>query len=324
MSNSKVIYCTYFNKNYLLKGLALHSSLLRYDPRANLWILCMDEYTKDLLDKMALKGVTTISLAEFEDKQLKLAKANRSLVEYYWTCTPSLPKYVLKKNPRAELVFYLDADLFIYSSPQPIFKELGNNSIYIVEHRYPPAEEYRSNISGRFNVAVNIFRNDQIGKACINYWREKCNEWCYLKEEPGRFGDQLYLNEWPGKYKKLVVSQNLGVDAAPWNIGKYQVSKRQNRVYINQDQLVIYHFHQLEYYNPQNYEFAHGYSFTKEVQNYIYLPYIRALNKALSLVLSYDSTYKLVPPNKPFSAKIRSMISKYFGSTYWYLRGLLQ
>jgi len=324
MSKQKIIYCTYFDKNYLLKGLALHASLVQHDPHAKLWILCMDDYTKDLLDQMSLTGVTTFTLKDFEDKELKQAKSTRSLVEYYWTCTPSLPRYILKKNPDVDLVTYLDADLYFYSSPSPIYKELGNNSLYIVEHRYPKTEMYRDNISGRFNVAVNVFRNDQIGKACINYWRAKCNEWCYLKEEPGRFGDQLYLNEWPGKFKKLVISQNLGVDAAPWNIAKYQVTHKHGHTYINQDQLVIYHFHQLEYYNPQNYEFAHGYIFTQPVQKYIYLPYIKALNGAYKRVLSLDPTYQLVAPTKPLSAKIKSIISKYFGSTYWYLRGLFQ
>ena len=322
MNKSKVIYCTYFNQNYLLKGLAMHASLIAHEPSAKLWILCMDDYTKDIIDRMRLAGVTTITLAEFEDKELKIAKGNRSLVEYYWTCTPSLPRYILKKNPQIDLVTYLDADLYFYSSPAPIFRELGNNSLYIVEHRYPPAETYRDNISGRFNVAVNVFRNDTIGKACLNYWRAKCNEWCYLKEEPGRFGDQLYLNEWPAKFKKLVISQNLGVDAAPWNIAKYSVTKKKDRVFIDQHELVVYHFHQLEYYNPANYEFAHGYLFTPAVKQYIYQPYIQAMNQAYALTKQYDPTYQLVPPPKPISAKIKAMISKYFGSTYWYLRGL--
>jgi len=324
MSKSKVIYCTYFNKNYLLKGLALHASLVKFDPSAKLWILCMDNCTKELLDRMALKGVTTIALADFEDEELKIAKTNRSLVEYFWTCTPSVPRYVLRKNREIDMAFYLDADLFFYSSPEPIFKEFGTSSIYMVEHRYPEGEMYRCDISGRFNVAVNIFRNDKEGNACVNYWRAKCNEWCYLKEEPGRFGDQLYLNEWPTKYKKVTISLNLGVDAAPWNISKYSVSEKKGETYINQDKLIIYHFHQLEYYTPQNYIFAEGYSFSTPIKDYIYKPYIQALNTAFAMAKKFDPNYKLIPQIKSPYVKLKRVVSKYFGPTYWYLRGIFQ
>ena len=324
MSKSKVIYCTYFDKGYLLKGLALHASLIKYDPSAKLWVLCMDEYTKTLLDRMKLRGVTTVALKDFEDKELKTAKSNRSLVEYYWTCTPSVPLYVLKHNPTVDIVAYLDADLFFYTAPQIIIDELNQGSMYIVEHRYPPAEQYRDNVNGRFNVAVTYFRNDKNGIACMKDWRAKCNEWCYLKEEPGRFGDQLYLNEWPHKFKGVVISQNLGVDAAPWNIAKYSVTSKNNSAYIDHDQLVVYHFHQLDYFAPGQFDLARGYKFSHAIENYIYKPYLKTLDEVYAKVKKIDSDFRLIPPKRSISVKIKSKVSKYFGPLYWRLRGLIQ
>ncbi len=324
MKSPKLRYSTYFNKNYLLKGLALHASLLRHDPTAKLDVLCMDPYTQNILDTLHLKGVTTIALSDFEDSALKKAKSNRSLVEYFWTCTPSLPRYVLAHHKDIDVVSYLDADLYFYSSPGAIIQEMGDKSIYMVEHRYPQDQKYRDNISGRFNVAVQFWKNDKEGRACINWWRERCNEWCYLKEEPGRFGDQLYLNQWPKKYQSISISQNLGVNAAPWNIAQYQVTKNQGEVYINRDKLVVYHFHQLEYWNPSNYDYAHGYQFDKHTVKYIYQPYIQELNKQLKLVQTIDPTFKLDPPQRKLSAILRSKISKHLGPLYWHVRGLWQ
>ncbi len=324
MSKLKIRYCTYFNRAYLLKGLALSASLLRHDPSAKLDVLCMDKYSQDILDKLAIPGVTTISLADFEDSALKKAKSNRSLVEYFWTCTPSLPRYVLAHHPDLDLVSYLDADLYFYSSPQAIIQELGDESIYLVEHRYPQDQQYRDNISGRFNVAVQIWRNDREGRACINWWRQKCNEWCYLKEEPGRFGDQLYLNEWPKRYNRVRISANLGINTAPWNVAQYQVTQKHREVYINSDRLVVYHFHQLEYFNPSNYEYAHGYQFDPSTIKHIYQPYLHELNTQFKRVRSLDPTFKLLAQPKPLSAILRSKISKYLGPLYWHLRGLWQ
>ena len=37
------------------------------------------------------------------------------------------------------LITYLDADLLFYSSFEPIFNEIGNSSIAIIEHRFAKA-----------------------------------------------------------------------------------------------------------------------------------------------------------------------------------------
>ena len=91
-------FCTYFDKNYLFKGLALYRSLERHLDGFTLWILCFDELTREILQKMGLERANLIALAEFErgDEALLEAKGTRSYKEYLWTVTPSLPLYILK------------------------------------------------------------------------------------------------------------------------------------------------------------------------------------------------------------------------------------
>ena len=130
-------FCTYFDSNYLVKGLALYRSLVRHAEPFHLWILCFDDLTYSMLQTLALPGVDPISLAEFEegDEELLQSKSNRSRVEYYFTCTPSLPLYILRKHPKVHLITYLDSDLFLFSDLESIYEELGDKSILIVEHR---------------------------------------------------------------------------------------------------------------------------------------------------------------------------------------------
>jgi len=59
-------FCTYFDLNYLPRGLALYRSLLRTCPRFRLWILCMDDGCYDTLTRLHLPHVEVISLEEFE------------------------------------------------------------------------------------------------------------------------------------------------------------------------------------------------------------------------------------------------------------------
>ena len=120
-------FCTYFDRHYIDKGLALYHSLVRHCSPFQLWILCMDDDTYHILSEMQLPQVHLIALTEFErdDKLLLQAKANRSLIEYYFTCTPSLPIYILNHIPEVDLITYLDADLYFFSSIEPIYRELG-------------------------------------------------------------------------------------------------------------------------------------------------------------------------------------------------------
>jgi hypothetical protein len=190
-------YCTYFDINYLIKGLALYRSLVRQAIPFRLWVLCFDEPTYEILRHLELPEIVPISLAEFEegDAELLGVKANRSRVEYYFTCTPSLPLYVLKHNAEIDVISYLDADLFFFSHPAPIYEELGDQSILIVGHRFPPHLSEREQLNGTYNVGFLSLRKNSISLQCLEWWRERCLEWCYDRPEDGRFAVNLTNNQ---------------------------------------------------------------------------------------------------------------------------------
>src|SRR3989344_4702955 len=316
MTNDSIIYCTYFDKGYLLKGLSLHSSFVRHHPSASLWILCFDAYTYTVLSRLRLKNVTLIPLSQFEDSPLLVAKKNRSLVEYYWTCTPSLPLYLFRLNPKVQHVCYLDADLYFFSNLIPVWQEFNGSSIYTVEHRFPPGQENRMYTSGRFNVGFQIFRRDRQGLACLRRWRQQCLDWCYWRLEDGKLGDQLYLSEWPRLYSRLVISQNLGVTTAPWNIGQYSISLQNDKPYIGNDELIFYHFHQLKISRPLKFDFASGYYLSRDVKKYIYTPYIRELKLHYNRVKKIDPTFS-VPPSHTGFIKIPQWVASWAGPLFW-------
>src|SRR5581483_10359173 len=164
-------FCTYFDKNFLIKGLTLYSSLRKHTPGSfKLWVLCLDNSTYDILRQLDLKDLHPISMQDFEagDTELLKAKTNRTRVEYFFTCTPSLPLFVLRQNPSIGTITYLDADLFFFSSIDSIFHAFEDYSILIIPHRYPEAlkrlEEY-----GIFNVGLLSFRNDSAGTECLEW-----------------------------------------------------------------------------------------------------------------------------------------------------------
>lgn len=320
MKKNKPVFCTYFDKGFLQKGLALHTSLIKHNPDAELWVLAFDKYTEDILKRMKLKGVIVISLSEFEDDRLLAVKRSRNVVEYYWTCTPSLPLYVFKKKPSIKLLTYLDADLYFYSDATIGVDEIGKNSILAVPHRFPKNMESLAIDSGVFNVAFNVFKNDATGIKCLKRWRKQCLDWCFWRHEDGKLGDQMYLNEWPKLYRgKFTKSSNIGVDAAPWNISQYKVSKKGKFVYLDDTKLSCYHFHQFQILGANNFSRVLGYTLSRDIIKNIYEPYEAELRKQYKIVKKYDPGFKIeiIEKDKNKFAVIKQKLAKYIGPVYW-------
>ena len=236
-------FCTYFDERYLSRFLALHYSLTQHVPKFCIWALCMDNTAYQVMLQAGLQNVRPISIEEFEknDLELQSAKQNRSQVEYYFTCTPSLPLYIFGQDPGIDLITYLDADLYFFSDVSPIFEEIGDHSIAIIKHRFPSQLSYLED-RGIFNVGWLSFRRDEIGIACLQQWRNQCIEWCYDRVEDGRYADQKYLDKWPNIYSNLTIIRHQGANLAPWNIQNYRFSENDGELVVDGKPLIFYHF----------------------------------------------------------------------------------
>jgi hypothetical protein len=276
-------FCTYFDKNYLFKGLALYRSLEQHMDKFTLWILCFDELTHKVLQKMGLERAKLIALEDFErgDEALLEAKGNRSHKEYLWTVTPSLPLYILKKQPDLDSIAYLDADLFFFSNPDPVYREFAGHSILIIEHRYAPPYAHYVETSGIYNVEMLIFRNDEIGVESLNWWRDRCNEWCFDRIEDGKMGDQKYLDDWPSRFEQVMVLKNKGAGLAPWNVSNYTLRVTDGKTMVDTDELIFYHFHNTFLRSDWIIELSPTHEFTGQQIDLIYKPYVRGLKAAI-------------------------------------------
>lgn len=247
-------YCTYFDRNYLARGLALIDSLRRHEREPHVVIVvCLDEMTRLVLAKLALPSVRLVPLSQLEQRDYPLlaTKASRTVVEYYWTLTPTIILRLLEREPGIDVLTYLDADLFFFSTPQPIFDELGRGSILIHEHRYSPAQAGLASSNGRFNVGLLSFRRDPQGFEALRWWRERCLEWCFARYEDGKMGDQLYLQDWPTRFSGVTVLQHPGGGVAPWNHDQYRHQQTaEGAPCVDGQPVIFYHFHSLKLKHP--------------------------------------------------------------------------
>ena len=251
MPAARYEFCTLFDVNYLTRAIALYRSLEDVCGDFRLRAYCMDEASSALLPQLDLPRLTVVTLAELErhDQLLLSTKSDRTQIEYCWTATPAVCLHALETEPDIDQITYLDADLMFFADPAPLFDELGDEAVMIVPHRYAPEHRGMEQASGIYNVEWLTFRRDPDGLEALQWWHDRCIEWCYYRVEDGKMGDQKYLDDWPQRFPRVHVLDHPGGGLAPWNVTSYNIRRASDgSVLVDDRPLVFYHYHSLRLY----------------------------------------------------------------------------
>jgi hypothetical protein len=135
---------------------------------------------------------------------------------------------------------------------------------------------------GKFNAGMISFKNDGVGRLCLEWWQKKCTEWCFDRLDGNRFADQKYLDEIPIRFNSVYICKHLGINSAPWNILDSSIFEISGEKYIKDSKLICYHFHGVSrifkaYFDTGYTTYA---SLSNNLKNSLYKPY---LNKIISI-----------------------------------------
>ena len=277
-------YVTYFDRGYLARGLTLIDSLRAHGDESTVWILCLDDDAHKYISDLSNPTIKALSITDIEqfEPRLPSLKESRSRMEYYFTCTPLLLQYVQKRSAAGHTAIYLDSDLYFFSNPLLVLDTMGSGSVGIIEHKYPSFLAKRLAKYGKYNVGWVGFVNDEAGNACLDWYAERCLEWCHDTPEPGRYADQGYLDSFGALFDGVVVLPSLGMNLAPWNTRGHHISTQGSTADLwvdDSDKLVFFHFHgiknrgpwfvtsQLVYFSPMH----------RSIRDLVYRPYLEAL-----------------------------------------------
>ena len=296
--------------DYLFRFVALHQSLVRSCVPFRLHAFCFDGRVARILRRIELPSVHVVSLSELEavDSELASVRRDRTAAEYCQTAKASAILHLLDRDPKIGRVTYLDADLFFFSSPAPIFEEMGDASILITPHHFSP--EFQGGLVwGVYNSGLVGFRRDANGLECLHWWRERCIEWCYLRLEGERGADQKYLEAWPERFGGVHELQHKGGHVGPWNVTQYRLEdgNGDGRLTLDGASLICFHFqgailrrptlrrrdavhepHSLPYFQP-----------SERVAELIYTPYFAQIDRSVERVRCKRRFFRagLTPPH---------------------------
>jgi hypothetical protein len=266
-------YCTLFDKNYLIYGLALHSSLLRQSKAPfRLYMLAMDETAEAALRKLQLENVVVVGLRDVLAPELAWVHERMTFGQICWTSQPLLCKHVLDRHG-ADEVTYLEADSFFFADPQLLFDEVGTRSVSLVPHNYAPEYDQTAE-SGVFCVQFNLFRNDAPGRELLAVWEAACLR--YDKKAAGYYPGQLCMDEWPARSTAVCVVRHKGAGVAPWNVSRFRVALRDGAPTVDDVPVVFFHFHELAFMEEGRL-FLSSYRLGAAAKELIYAPYVAEL-----------------------------------------------
>lgn len=280
-------YCTITDIRYVAKAITMIRSLLENSPQAHITVFCFDTESINLMEKCFTDRVQIIPWKIVETDLYRKLKTQRSVSEYFWTCTPKSLLYCLENLNYSEIT-YLDADLLFFGDPSTILDwgAYQNANAIITPHRFHP--RYEQWDKGIYCVQFVHLRGAE-GLKIARWWTKACEEWCFNRVEPGRFGDQKYLDSWPTMFTKVISCDHPGVGLAPWNALKHTIridSDNFIEVGANDqwDPLVFYHFHGLKFFTSNKFDRYAGYEVGQTTEQIIYSRYEQELQKTLTIL----------------------------------------
>lgn len=185
-------------------------------------------------------SVEVISFQDLPEVDFWAIRNSRTYKEFCWALGSVLSNVLLVKENK--MTVYVDADTCFFSSPQNLLALCSTANASITPHRFPK-RLMSLEVNGKYNVGWVSFTPTSTGIAISHSWRKDCEESTAYNARDGVVGDQKYLDKWLEKYSGVLVLNDPGVNAAPWNHEAHDIIQKDGEWFVDDVSLVFFHFH---------------------------------------------------------------------------------
>lgn len=150
-----------------------------------------------------------------------------------------------------EQVMYLDPDILVLNSLQPLADMLAHHDILLTPHMLTPQRgrraiednELSALTHGIFNLGFLACANRPQGRAFASFWRDRLGEYCHDDKLRGLFTDQKWCDFVPAYFSAAHIVRDPGCNAASWNLADRFISRAPDGAFLaNGQPLRFYHF----------------------------------------------------------------------------------
>ncbi|MEL6812387.1 MAG: glycosyl transferase, partial [Bacteroidota bacterium] len=242
---------TICSNNYLGQALALKRSFLKHNPHFGFYIVLVDKRS-DEVDYSLFEPATILTVAEVEGVDIDDLIARYYIIELNTSVKPSVFKHLIKHNPQAEAIYYLDPDLYFYGSLAETDELLQTRTAVLTPHILSPIPRDQhqpdENTFLRFGIYnlgfLGINAKSEETKKMLDWWEERNLKLGYDRPHKGYFVDQLWMVYAPLFYSNIHILDTFNYNMAPWNLHERSVKEvNGNTILLNDgSHLVFYHY----------------------------------------------------------------------------------
>ncbi|HNW25155.1 MAG TPA: hypothetical protein PKI94_00010 [Candidatus Gastranaerophilaceae bacterium] len=244
----KIIF-TICSNNYLAKAKALGDSLLRHNSDYK-FIICLCDIKHPDIDYSFFEPYRVIEAHNLEIEKFEQMCNKYNIIELNTSIKPFVFDYLFKNYKDVEYIMYFDPDTYVFDNLATIEKELMESSILLTPHIYKPIEfdgktpvENDFTQHGTYNLGFLALKRSEDVYEILDWWKRRLEVNCYIKPTKGIFVDQLPMNFAPIFFNRVKVSENWGLNVAPWNLHERTLTLKGDKYFINDKyHLIFYHF----------------------------------------------------------------------------------
>jgi hypothetical protein len=252
------IHCfTSFTFSYLDRASVLASSVRRHHPDWILWAFLVDREPTgvDLSGGLAVFD-RVVQVESLLGDRTERWIFGHDIVE---TCT-GIKGQALERvlaEPDAEMAFYLDPDIAVFGSLQPLVDSLREPavSILLTPHQLEPDDRDQAIIDneigslrhGVFNLGFLGVAADDTGRGFARWWARRLDRWCHDDPAAGLFTDQRWCDLVPVFFPGTRIVRDPGCNVASWNLSRrrVEITPSDGRIVVNGTDLRFFHFTKL-------------------------------------------------------------------------------
>jgi glycosyltransferase involved in cell wall biosynthesis len=251
---TKSAVCTIVAKNYLAQARVLMESVRLWNPELLRIVVLVDQ----------IEGYFDPDKEPFEvllSEDLNIPKSKwfhfkYTVLELSTAVKPYVVEFLFQRYD-LDKVIYLDPDIKLYASLQPLLDTLDEASVVLTPHLTDPIEDdlQPSELdilrTGTYNLGFIGLSSGPETHRFLRWWQNKLYDLCLVDPPRGLFVDQRWMDLAPGLFDGVTIIREPGYNVAYWNLGSRHIDRLEDGWTVNGEPLYFFHFSGFDPRDPE-------------------------------------------------------------------------